>query len=74
MATALDRFADNLPLRRDRSEVSPQLASVLLIQLGVDRTDPDQQAISIEKWLVDHDPSPRLRRSLKQSGFGHLVD
>jgi hypothetical protein len=47
----------------------PNFASVLLVDLGVERESKDVQRSAIADWLATHHPSPSLTTSLVRAGL-----
>lgn len=69
----MGRFDDNLHLV-EPSVYVPSTVPTLLHEAGMVDASPTDQAELIRTWLKTHRPIPLMKYSIRDSGFGELLD
>jgi len=67
------RFAEGIPMQRVRSAV-PATLPALLRTMHLDHSSADAQKVALREWLHDHEPGPALKLSLRENGYGLLLE
>lgn len=69
----MSRFDDDLHLVSPQGFV-PQTVAALLKRVGLSDAPHAQQSSAIGDWLAIHQPTAMMQLSLRESGFGYLLD
>ncbi|MEB3050509.1 hypothetical protein KV112_12295 [Mycolicibacter sp. MYC123] len=69
----MGRFEDELHLVEPSAYV-PSTVPALLRQAGLTDATRDAQAALIREWLKTHQPIPLMEYSIRDMGFGKLLD
>lgn len=51
----------------------PATVSTLLRELGMSHACVEKTRVALGSWLTTHEPQPALRLSLRENGYGPLV-
>ncbi len=58
----------------DAGTAQPESVPALLRQLGVHNASVIEEAATLRAWLRDYTPTRELRVSMRQNGYGILLD
>ncbi|MCB9440933.1 MAG: hypothetical protein H6523_11900 [Mycolicibacterium sp.] len=69
----MNRFTDDVGLVAPEDYV-PTSVQALLPHLGLQDAPRSRQESGIRTWLASHEPGELMKFTLREKGFGHLLD